>query len=78
MNERPGWWDDAMRANTKPTLLLYSAEEDRATVLEEKFESVIAAKQKELVILDGAEHFYLGSEDQVTDAMVAFMRRHVM
>lgn len=76
--ERPGRWDDAMRANQIPTLVLYGAREDRAKVWQDAFKNIIAAPKKEIVSVEGSEHMYLGYEDEVVDAMLAFMRRHVL
>ncbi|MBI3091244.1 MAG: alpha/beta fold hydrolase [Candidatus Tectomicrobia bacterium] len=78
ISERPGWWDDALRKNRKPTLLLYGGTEARVKEWHEKFEKVIAAPRKEIVGIEGSEHLYLGYENQVNEAMLAFIRRHVL
>jgi len=76
MGERPGWWDDALRENQRPTLLLYGALEPRATLWQEKFETVIVAPRKEIAAIAGSEHMYQGHEHEVVDAILDFMRRH--
>ena len=76
--ERPGWWDDHVGRARIPTLLLYADRESRAAEWEQKFRDVIRTPHKELVRIKNSEHMYLGHEDEVAAAVMAFLKKHVI
>ena len=60
-----------------PTLLLYADRESRAALWEQKFRDVIKTPRKELVSIRDSEHMYLGHEDEVADAVISFLKKHL-
>jgi hypothetical protein len=56
--------------------LLYADRESRAAEWEQKFRDVITTPQKELVCIRNSEHMYLGHEDEVSDAVISFLKKY--
>ena len=49
----------------------------RAALWEQKFRDVIKTPRKELVSIRDSEHMYLGHEDEVADAVISFLKKHL-
>lgn len=74
--ERPGWWDEHVARHQIPTLMLYADRESRVAEWEQKFRDVIKTPRKEIVCIKNSEHMYLGHEDEVASAVIAFLNKY--
>lgn len=70
--EEDSVWLRAMQASDAPVLFLWGGAESRDPLWRSLFEQ-LSAPDKELVVVDGADHNYVGHEESVTRAVSAFL-----
>ncbi len=67
-----GLWLRALRASSVPVLFVWGAAESRSQVWNDIWEG-LPTVQKTRVVIDDCEHFYVGFEGVVADAVRAFL-----
>lgn len=70
--EEEAVWLRAMQASTAPVLFLWGAAESRGPLWHSLFEQ-LSAPDKEMVVVDGADHNYVGHEESVARAVSDFV-----
>lgn len=68
-------WDRALAASAAPVLMVWGGAESRDAAWRRAF-AAIATEDKRMVVVPGAEHHFVGAEQQVTDAVLAFLDDH--
>lgn len=77
IGEREGWFDTALATVRIPTLWLYGSTEDRAELWQKYYECMTIA-EKQLSIIDGADHGYIAYERHVYEAIKEFLNRFIV
>jgi pimeloyl-ACP methyl ester carboxylesterase len=77
IGEREGWFDEALAVARTPTLWLYGSAEDRAELWRKYYESMNIG-EKQLSIIEHADHVYKGYERPVYEAIKGFLNRFVV
>lgn len=68
-------WDRAIAASSAPVLVLWGGAESRDAAWRRAFDA-IPTEDKRMVVVPEADHHFAGVEQQVTDAVLAFLDDH--
>jgi pimeloyl-ACP methyl ester carboxylesterase len=71
-DEPPGVFADALAADASPLLMLYGSLESRAG-LWSGIVDALATEDRTLTVIDGAEHHYVGHEQQIADTVCGWV-----
>lgn len=72
--EPDGVWLDAMNRASSPALMVWGGAESRDDLWRDLF-TAISADHKEQVVINGAEHHFIGYEDELAAAISGFVDR---
>ncbi len=72
--EPPGRFEAALGASRAPVLLVAGSRESRVPDWQAMFDRLAPGRPRQFVLIEGAEHNYIGYEDQVGAALEAFAR----
>lgn len=76
IDERPGWFDDSIAETRAPILMLCGGLETRVEDWRQALERM-PSPDKQFVVVPGAEHAYIGHEDEAISAVVDFLDAHL-
>ncbi|MGH8914939.1 MAG: alpha/beta hydrolase [Acidimicrobiia bacterium] len=75
LDEADDMWMKAISSSKGPLLMIWGGAESRHAQWAELWDQ-LAVPDKEHHVIDGAEHFYLGFEDQVSEIIDQFLDHH--